>query len=105
MSLQTYHDKGAVEVEALATAFGHHEPGTTIAVLEHGHDEEQQVEDAIHKQEQQLATVVLPVSLGEVPRSLILLLIQIRRLQPVSSTTEGRWGWGVGGAQEQGHAC
>lgn len=61
MYLLLYHDKGAVEVEALATAFCHHEPGPTVAVPQHGDNEQQQVKEAVHAQEKQLPAVVLPV--------------------------------------------
>lgn len=92
----SYHDKGAVEVETLATALGHHEPASALAVLQHGPDEEQQAEEGVRAQEQQLPAVVVPVSPGQVPRSAALLLVQVRRLQPVSSTdTERDTGLGL----------
>lgn len=89
MQFVSYHDKGAVKVEALAAAFGHHEPRPAVAVAQHGDDEQQQVKEGVHSQEQQLPAVVLPVGPGKVARGLTLLLVQIRRLQPVSSA-EGK---------------
>lgn len=84
----SYHDEGAVEVETLSAAFGHHEADAAVAVLQHGPDEEQQAEAGVQTQEQQLPAVVVPVRSGQVPRSLTLLLVHVRRLQPVSSTEE-----------------
>lgn len=83
-----YHDEGAVEVETLSTAFGHHEPASPVTVPQHGYDKQQHIEAGVPTQEQQLTAVVVPVGSGQVPRSLMLLLIQIRWLQPVSSTKE-----------------
>lgn len=84
----SYHNEGAVEVETLSTALGHHVPAPALAVLQHGPDEQQQAEAGVAAQEQQLPAVVVPVGSGEVARSMALLLIQIRRLQPVRSTEE-----------------
>lgn len=84
----SYHDKGAVEVETLPAAFGHHVPGPPLSVLQHGPREQQQAEAGVQTQEQQLPAVVVPVGSSQVARSVTLLLIQIRRLQPVRSTEE-----------------
>lgn len=88
MTCGSYHDEGAVEVETLSTAFGHHVPGSSMTVLQHGPDEEQQAEAGVQTQEQKLPAVIVPVCPSQVPRSMTLLLIQVRRLQPVSSTEE-----------------
>lgn len=77
---QPYHNEGAVEVQTLAAASGHHEPGPAVAVPQHGDNEEQQVEDAVSEQKQKLPTVILPVGSGQVPRGLMLVLVQIWRL-------------------------
>ena len=82
----SYHDEGAVEVETLSAALGHHEPGAPLTVLQHGAHKQQQAEAGVQTQEQQLPAVVVPVSSSQVTRSVTLLLIHIRRLQPVSST-------------------
>lgn len=89
-SQTSHHDEGAVEVETLSAAFGHHIPRPMLAVLQYGTDEEEQTDTGVQTQEEKLPTVVLPVDPGQVPRSLALLLLHVRRLQPVSSTG-GRW--------------
>lgn len=59
-----YHDEGAVEVETLAAALGHHVPAAALPVLQHGAQEEQQAEQGIGAEEEQLAAVVVPVCPG-----------------------------------------
>ena len=88
----SYHDEGAVEVETLSAALGHHVPGATLTVLQHGPHKQQQAEAGVQTQEQQLPAVVVPVGSSQVTRSVTLLLIHIRRLQPVSSTEGWRKG-------------
>lgn len=81
----THQDEGAVEVEALSAALGHHDPGPGGCVLERGHGEEQQVQAGVGAQEEQLAAVVVPVRGGQVPRRAPLGLLQGRWLEPVGS--------------------
>lgn len=89
-----YHDEGAVEVETLSAAFGHHVPAAAVAVLQHGADEEQQAEEGVGAQEEQLAAVVVPVDPRQVARRVVLLLlVQVRRLQPVGSAGEAGSGF------------
>lgn len=58
-------------------------------MLQHGADEEQQAEEGVRAQEEQLPTVVVPVGTGQVTRRVVLLLlVQVGRLQPVRSTGE-----------------
>lgn len=55
-------------------------------MLQHGADEEQQAEEGVAAQEEQLAAVVVPVGPRQVARRVVLLLlVQVRRLQPVRS--------------------
>lgn len=89
----TYHDEGAVEVEALPTALGHHVPAAPPAVLQHGPHEQQHAEAGVQAEEQQLPTVVVPVGPRQVAGGLALLLVQVGGLQPIGST--GRRGRGV----------
>lgn len=90
---RTYHDEGAVEVEALPAALGHHVPAAPLAVLQHGAHKQQHAEAGVQAQEQQLPTVVVPVGPRQVAGGLALLLVQVRGLQPIGST--GRRGRGV----------
>lgn len=85
----SYHHKGAVKVETLPAALGHHVPAPPMSVLQHGPDEQQQAETRVGAQEQQLPAVVVPVGPGQVARSVALLLILVRGLQPVRSTEQG----------------
>lgn len=58
-------------------------------MLQHGADEEQQAEEGIRAQEEQLPAVVVPVGTGQVTRRVVLLLlVQVGRLQPVRSAGE-----------------
>lgn len=82
----THHNKSAVEVETLAAALGHHEPGTSMCVLQHCDDEEERIQESVQAEEEQLAAVVVPVRPRQVTRSLTFLLLQIRRFQPVGGT-------------------
>lgn len=81
-----HHDKGAVEVEALPAALGHHEAGPAGSVAQCSQCEQQHVQADIAEQEEQLAAVVVPVRWGKVARRLPLLLLHLWWLQPVSST-------------------
>lgn len=58
-------------------------------MLQHGAGEEQQAEEGVGAQEEQLAAVVVPVGPRQVARRVVLLLrVQLRRLQPVGSAGE-----------------
>lgn len=83
-----YHHERAVEVQTLAAALGQHEPAAAFAVVQHGGDEQHQVEQNVAAQEQELPAVVLPVGPGQVPGRLRLLLLLIRRFQPVSGAVD-----------------
>lgn len=82
----THHNKSAVEVEALTAASGQHDPESSVCMFQHGHDEEEDVQEAIQAEEEEFAAVVVPIRACQVAGGLALVLLQIWRFQPVGGT-------------------